>query len=125
MILGCKDREIRRWWFHNTPDIPRPLAGHQTEAWALSFSRDGSLLASGSDDHTIKIWDVDTEQELLTLNGHSQTVTALAFFRDTRAGERLVSVSLDGKIILWDLRLEGFRRPASTQCPTGCAVRRR
>ncbi len=117
LILGCTDPALRVWWFHNTPDIPRPLAGHQTEVWSLSFSHDGSLLASGSDDHTIKIWDVGTEQELLTLNGHSQTVTSLAFFRDTRDDDRLVSVSLDGRIILWELRWKtsGGRRQLSAR----------
>ena len=91
----------------------RPLAGHQTEAWALAFSPDGSLLASGSDDHDIKLWDVDSERELLTLHGHSQTVTALAFFQE---GDRLASVSLDGKVILWDLARTGpDRRPIRCQ----------
>jgi len=104
LILGCKDRQIRVWRFLDTPDLKRSLAGHQKEAWALTFSPDGSLLASGSDDHTIKLWDVDSERELLTLTGHSQTVTALAFFHE---GDRLASVSLDGKVILWDLTRTG------------------
>src|SRR5208282_5594340 len=92
LILACKDRQIRVWRFLDTPDPQRSLAGHQTEAWALAFSPDGALLASGSDDHTIKLWDVEAERELLTLTGHSQTVTALAFFHE---GDRLASVSLD------------------------------
>jgi len=104
LILGCKDRQIRVWRFVDTPDLLRPLAGHQKEAWALAFSPDGALLASGSDDHTIKLWDVDSERELLTLTGHSQTVTALAFFHE---GDRLASVSLDGKVILWDVTRTG------------------
>jgi eukaryotic-like serine/threonine-protein kinase len=104
LILGCRDRQIRVWRFLDTPDLKRSLAGHQKEAWALAFSHDGSLLASGSDDHTIKLWDVESERELLTLTGHSQTVTALAFFHEV---DRLASVSLDGKVILWDLTRTG------------------
>jgi len=104
LVLGCKDAQIRVWRFFDTPDLMRSLAGHQTEAWALAFSHDGSLLASGSDDHTIKLWDVNSERELLTLTGHSQTVTALAFFHEV---DRLASVSLDGKVIVWDLTRTG------------------
>ena len=104
LMLGCEHPQIRVWRFLDTPDLQRPLAGHQKEAWALAFSPDGALLASGSDDHTIKLWDVDFERELLTLTGHSQTVTALAFFHE---GDRLASVSLDGKVILWDLTRTG------------------
>ncbi|MGZ3335354.1 MAG: WD40 repeat domain-containing serine/threonine protein kinase [Isosphaeraceae bacterium] len=104
LMLGCEYPQIRVWRFLDTPDLQRPLAGHQKEAWVLAFSPDGALLASGSDDHTIKLWDVDSERELLTLTGHSQTVTALAFFHE---GDRLASVSLDGKVILWDLTRTG------------------
>ena len=108
LILRCKDR-LRVWRFRDTPDQPRPLAGHEKEAWALAFSPEldpahRPILASGSDDHTIKLWDVDSERELLTLSGHSQTVTSLAFFH---SDDRLVSVSLDGKVILWDLTRNG------------------
>ena len=69
LMLGCEHPQIRVWRFLDTPDLQRPLAGHQKEAWALAFSPDGALLASGSDDHTIKLWDVDSERELLTLTG--------------------------------------------------------
>ncbi len=114
LILGCNDPRIRVWRFLDAPDLVRPLAGHQAEAWALAFSHDGSLLASGSDDHTIKLWDVDSERELLTLRGHSQTVTAVAFLPED---DRLASVGLDGKIILWTLVRTGPDRLPSHFSP--------
>jgi len=104
LILSCKDPQIRVWRFRDTPDRHRLLVGHQREAWALAFSPDGAILASGSDDHTIRLWDVNSDRELLTLRGHSQTVTALAFFPQT---DRLASVSLDGQVLLWNLTRTG------------------
>jgi WD40 repeat protein len=42
------------------------------------------LLASGSDDKTIKLWDVATGQEVRTLKGHTWEVTSVAFSPDGR-----------------------------------------
>lgn len=74
------------------------LAGHSKEAWSLAFSPDGTLLASGGDDHQIKLWDVATGAELAAVEAHSQTVTGLAF---SPSGDHLASVSLDGSWKIW------------------------
>lgn len=78
---------------------PQP-AGHSREAWCVAFSPDGKLLASGSDDHTIKLWDVATARETAVLNGHFATVSQISFSPD---GSRLASISLDGTLRLWDI----------------------
>jgi len=36
------------------------LAGHSHEVWSVNFSPDGNLVASGSGDYRVKIWDVAT-----------------------------------------------------------------
>ncbi len=83
------------------------LAGHSAEAWSLAFSPDGSMLASGGDDHQIKLWDVATGVELAAVEAHSQTVTGLAF---APAGDLLASVGLDGAWKIWRIdRGEGGR----------------
>ena len=104
LIIGCKSPVIRIWSFLHTPDMHHALAGHSKATRTLAFSDDGSLLASGSDDNTIKLWSVDSERELLTLRGHSQAVSALAF---SPRSDRLASVSLDGKVILWEFARTG------------------
>ncbi|MDP6634657.1 MAG: protein kinase [Phycisphaerae bacterium] len=72
---------------------------HSRSVASVAFSCNGKLLASGSEDKTIGLWDTVTGEELLTLKGHSDGVTSVAFSPDDK---RLVSGSRDGTIKLWD-----------------------
>jgi WD40 repeat protein len=112
LILRCADAQIRVWRIQGSPDLCRKLAGHPDECWTLAFSPDGRLLASGSDDHTIKLWDVAAGRELLSLQGHEQTVTAVAFFPD---GNRLASVSLDHTLRIWTLSVDALNGQLSAR----------
>ncbi len=81
------------------------LRGHSAVIQSLQFSRDGSLLASGSDDHTVVVWDVATGTQRERLLGHSGSVWGLAFSPDDAT---LYSASIDRRLLVWDLR--GDRR---------------
>jgi WD40 repeat protein len=70
--------------------------------WAIAFSPDGRLMASGSDDTTAKIWDMETRTCRHTLVGHHGSIWAIAFSPD---GTQLVTGSNDQTIRLWDVAL--------------------
>jgi len=74
--------------------------GHSMFISRVAFSPDGGILASGSGDKTIKLWSVETGQELRTLTGHTNAVIAVMFSPD---GKTIASGSFDTTIKLWNV----------------------
>ncbi|NET56357.1 MAG: TIR domain-containing protein [Symploca sp. SIO2E6] len=73
------------------------LSGHQATVLAVAISPDGQLIASGSEDNTIKLWNREGKLEK-NLEGHKQSVNAVAFSPD---GKQIASASVDKTIKLW------------------------
>src|SRR5436190_858407 len=76
------------------------LKGHKESVNAVAFSPDGKLLASGSADDTVKLWEVPSGKHLATLKGHEDSVNGVAISPD---GKWLASASSDDTVILWDI----------------------
>ena len=76
------------------------LRSHTDAVFSVAVSLYGQILASGSADRTIKLWQLDTGRELLTLRGHTDAVVSVAISPNEQI---LASSSADKTIKLWQL----------------------
>ena len=73
---------------------------HSMSIEAIAYSPDGAYLASGSNDNTIKIWEVETGRLLRTLIGHTDDVYSVSYSPD---GKYITSGSRDETIKIWEV----------------------
>ena len=78
----------------------RTLSGHQGEIFGLAFDPANQILASGSGDHSIRLWDVQTGRLQTILKGHTAPVRTLAFSPE---GNFLASGASDKTTRIWNL----------------------
>ena len=71
--------------------------GHGDKVAAVCFSPDDTLIASGSHDHTVRVWETATGQTVRILQGHESLVTAVVFSPD---GTLIASGSWDWTVVV-------------------------
>ena len=67
----------------------------------VGFSADGKLLASGSEQGLISLWDAQTFTRLTTLRSDTAQLRSVSFSRD---GRFLAGAAYGGPTVVWDLR---------------------
>ena len=116
-------RRLNRWWSFGVENNTRiavtarlqdtiygsrlmnTLEGHGDNVTSVRFSPDGQYIVSGSDDETVKIWNLEGK-ELTTLKGHEGAITCVAMSRDNKLA---VSGSSDKTVKLWTFEGEEIR----------------
>lgn len=76
------------------------LVGHSDRIRNVALSGDGRLAVSGSDDTTLKIWDVENGVEPRTIEGHYDRVIGVTLGKD---GQLAVSASYDQMLKVWEV----------------------
>lgn len=76
------------------------ITGHDKTVVGIAVSKDGRLLATGSADNAIIIWDANTYQQIRKIEFHKGQVTTLDFSPDAKT---LISGSTDKSLRLWDV----------------------
>ena len=81
---------------------PKPLTtytGHHLQVNSLSWSPDGLLVSSGSNDTTAQVWQATIGKTITTFRGHTSSVTVVAWSPD---GRYLASGGSDNMVYVWD-----------------------
>jgi WD40 repeat protein len=106
-------KSLAAWRIHPSPDTRQAmlaaaslpglavLTGHTDEVYSVAFSADGKTLASGSNDHSVRLWDVASHRQIGSpLTGHTGQVHSVVFSPD---GKTLATGSWDHSLRLWDV----------------------
>jgi WD40 repeat protein len=97
-VSGGVDRVIRVRDLHRPKEVYKELRGHGDGVKALDVS-DKGVIASGSNDNDVKLWDIFTGKFLRTLRGHFLEVNAVHFVKES---PWLISGSEDNMFRVWD-----------------------
>jgi WD40 repeat protein len=104
-------------------DISKVLEGHTGSVVTCDYSPDGSILATGSSDFTINLWNSADGTLINTLQGHENQINTIAFAPD---GGKILSAGSGRNIKIWSAAtgelLQSIRKQPHTDAVNGIAV---
>jgi U3 small nucleolar RNA-associated protein 13 len=111
LVSGSQDKLVKIFEVDFTPGPSAQGAlthvgtckGHRRGVWAVKFSRNDRIVASGAADRTIKLWSLDDFTCLKSFEGHTNSVLRVDFMTQ---GMQLVSSASDGLVKLWNIKDE-------------------
>ena len=109
VTISFKDINL---WNSETNTSKHKLKGHESMVTCLSYSPDSKIIASGSNDQTVRLWDVNTGNLIRTLTEHKSEIIFLSFSPD---GSTLISGSRDMTINYWDVTSRELKLPLAIQ----------
>jgi WD40 repeat protein len=101
LVCGMDDGGIRLIDSKSGELILDPREKHAGPILSVTCSPDGSTIASGSMDNSVRIWRPDSGSDPMALNGHQSWICSIAFSPD---GKQIISASEDGTIRLWGVK---------------------
>lgn len=96
-ILGFNGTSSARLWEVSSGNLLRVFRGHRGNITSLVDAKDGSVFASGGDDHTVRLTDIETGESRV-MGVHDATVRAVGIDPN---GQWVVSAGDDGTVRLW------------------------
>lgn len=98
-MVSVINERIDIWELDNVKTI-MSLRGHQNKIYSIACSPDGKILASGSEDNTLKIWDMNTGKELKTIKVENKFIRFVVFSPD---GKYLACLDKEYRIVILDV----------------------
>ncbi|KYC41198.1 hypothetical protein WA1_03685 [Scytonema hofmannii PCC 7110] len=105
---ASNEGNVQLWSCHNNQlECQWELSLHTCAIYALAFSPNGKILATGTANGSLRLWQVETGEQIQLLEhqnddilSHDDAIWAVSFSHN---GDLLASASYDGTVILWDL----------------------
>ncbi|CAI4225513.1 unnamed protein product [Auanema sp. JU1783] len=116
LIAHCpnSNKEMKIWGLLDQGILQKNRVHHNEEITCYDASTNGTLVATGSIDQSVKIWQIDSGYLTQVLVGHEDTVTCVAMAEDERI---VVSGSKNHKVIIWNVATGDIAKSLHTSSP--------